>query len=90
MAEVSNLIKKERSCPYTFVMNCFRDFAKNNMTHQCEQALDFLSNNRKLHKYALMCYTYSQTHNGRIHDFLNRWVEGIKLLSFRIRKKYIK
>lgn len=77
MATAANLITKEKSCPYTFVMNHFENFANNYITHKAEKACEFLSSNRKLHKYALICFTYNQTHIGRIHDFYDRWFEEL-------------
>lgn len=39
-------------------MSHFEKFAYNNMTNLSKIAIDLLKNNRKLHKYALMCYTH--------------------------------
>jgi len=58
MSKAANLISPEKSCPYIFVMSHFEEFAYNNMTNLSKTAIDFLKNNRKLHKYALMCYTH--------------------------------
>jgi hypothetical protein len=75
MAESANLIQPIRSCPYTFVMGHFKEFCESNMEYKSDKAVDFLSKSRKLHKYALMCFTYSQTHIGRRQDFIHRWIE---------------
>jgi len=74
MAKAANLINKEKNCPYTFVMKHFKQFAETHITCKTQSAIDFLSTDRKLHKYALMCFIYSQKHIGRMDDFYNRWL----------------
>lgn len=78
MAKSANLISPEKSCPYTFVMSYFEKFASNYMTNLDQTAIIFLKSSRKLHKYALMCYIYNQTHLGRIQDFKSVWIEEYK------------
>jgi len=43
-----------------------------------QTAIIFFLSSRKLHKYALMCYTYNQTHLNRIQDFKSVWLEEYK------------
>ena len=73
MAEKSNALGGAQSCPYTYCMDKFKHFYDNKMITGNEEAFRFLSSNRKLHKYALMCYCYAQTHVGRIYDFNEHW-----------------
>jgi hypothetical protein len=44
MATAANLITKEKSCPYTFVMNHFENFANNYITHKAEKAMELVLN----------------------------------------------
>lgn len=39
-----------------------------------EEAFLFLSQSRKFHKYAILCFAYAQKANGRYEDFLERRV----------------
>jgi len=82
------LISPEKSCLYTFVMSHFEEFAYNNMTNLSKTVIEFLKSDRKLHKYALMCYTYNQTHMGRIEDFRNRRIEEYKRYPNSEEKKH--
>lgn len=78
--QTANLINPKKSCPYTFVMSYFEEFASNFMTNLDKTAIIFLKSSRKLHKYALMCYTYNQTHLGRRIQTLS-YNEEIKTLN---------
>lgn len=73
LAKVANLISKEKSCPYTYCMKNFSRFYHDVMEFKSEKVLGFFSENRKVHKYALMCFCYRQTHVGRLSDFLTAW-----------------
>jgi hypothetical protein len=73
MAKFSNIISQEKRCPYTYCMEMFPQFYEEFMENRDEQAFRFLSTNRKLHKYAKMCFSYSQKGIGRSEDFIERW-----------------
>lgn len=96
LAQKSNIISRQKSCPYTYCMSKFEEFYNMHMTKRDVDALDFLSTNRKLHKYAKMCYTYSQSSTGRREDFLERWSseqkttlkESTKDVLFEFANKY--
>jgi hypothetical protein len=79
LASYSNVISKEANCPYTYGMGMFPEFYDNFLENKDVQAFNFLSKNRKLHKFAKMCYSYSQKGMGRKEDFIERWhiEEGI-------------
>lgn len=79
LASYSNVISKTKECPYTYCMLNFPSFYYNYMDSRDEQAFNFLSKNKRLHKYASMCYTYSQKGIGRKEDFIERWYmeEGV-------------
>lgn len=70
LAMVSNVISYENSCPYTYCRENFESFYTNNMKKRSNKFLIFATENRKLHKYALMCFCYNQTHTGRLEDFI--------------------
>jgi len=73
MALASNLLTKERRCPYTYVMNEFQGFADIHMENKNNKAFDFIKTSRKLHKYALMCFSYNQKDYGRMENFKELW-----------------
>ncbi len=73
LAEKSNIISLKKTCPYTYCMTKFEDFYTLFMKKRDDEAFGFLSTNRKLHKYAKMCFAYSQSFTGRRDDFLERW-----------------
>lgn len=77
LAKVANLLVKSPSCPYTFVMSKFEYYYENSLVERAETVKQFLSSNRKIHKYALMCFTYNQTHSGRMVDFAERWLADV-------------
>lgn len=81
LASYSNVISKVKQCPYTYCMNKFEKFYYTTMENRDSQAFDFLKKNKKLHKYASMCYTYSQKGIGRKEDFVERWYTEIGVLS---------
>jgi hypothetical protein len=74
MAEVSNIITDSARCPYEYCMSAFPEFYNKQMEFKSEAAFDFISKNRKLHKYALMCWCYAQKTSGRSEDFIERWM----------------
>jgi hypothetical protein len=76
LAQQCNIVSGTKCCPYTYCMLNFREFYdtyKNVEFEHDEDALTFLSTSRKLHKYAIMCFAYSQKAYGRENDFLERW-----------------
>lgn len=73
LALQTNVINKEYKSPYVYSMNAFPDFYEKNIENKDPEALKFLSNSRKIHKYAFMCYCYAQTPRGRNQDFVDRW-----------------
>jgi hypothetical protein len=78
MAEACGLLSKQDKSPYLFLMNQCGAFL-NGMDNQSEKARLFLTTNKKVHKYALMCYTYNQSHLGRMNDFHSRWLDENKV-----------
>jgi hypothetical protein len=76
MAEVSNLLSDTPVCPYIHCMNRFKFFYDSQMKHKNDTILQFLSTDRKVHKYkyALMCWCYGQKYSGRIDDFRDRFI----------------
>lgn len=73
MAKKANVIGGVSSCPYTYCMKKFTKFYVSKMKGRDDEVFTFLTTNRKVHKYAVMCYCYSQTHLGRSEDFVDRW-----------------
>jgi DNA-dependent RNA polymerase len=76
LAEQCNIISKKKTCPYTYCMHRFPEFYskyKDVEFDHDEDALSFLSQSRKLHKYAIMCFAYAQRTTGREEDFIERW-----------------
>jgi DNA-dependent RNA polymerase len=76
LAEQCNIISKQKNCPYTYCMLHFPEFYSKykdiDFDHD-DDALNFLSQSRKLHKYAIMCFAYAQGTRGREEDFVERW-----------------
>lgn len=58
---------------YTFAQNNFKSFFEREIKCKNSYVLDLFVNDRKIHKYALMCYSYKQTSFGRSQDFTERW-----------------
>lgn len=73
LAEQTNIISKTKTCPYTYCMDKFKEFYHSTFEVKDKDALDFLTSSRKLHKYALMRFCYSQTPMGRREDFIELW-----------------
>jgi hypothetical protein len=90
MAQVSNLIESTSSCPYSFMMSQTASFIENNLDNKGDIAIKFLCTSRKAHKYALMCYIYSQTHLGRMVDLIDRFVEEMGYFPLEIDRETIK
>lgn len=75
MARVSNMIGGPASDPYDHCRSKFAEFYADVMTNRDELAFKFLASSRKAHKYAIMCFCYSQTHRGRSDDLIERFEE---------------
>ena len=60
LAFVSNVSNKEEHCPYTYCMQKFEEFYDKEFEFKNDDFLSFVKSNRKLHKYALMCFCYEQ------------------------------
>jgi DNA-dependent RNA polymerase len=73
MARAANVIGGDASDPYEYCREKFLEFYGSDMTNRDERAFTFLASDRKVHKYALMCFCYSQTHFGRSSDFIERF-----------------
>ena len=61
--------------PYNYAKDSFEDFYNSKIEEKNDKLLHMMSNDKKIHKYALMCYSYNQTTFGRTDDFCNRWLE---------------
>ena len=59
--------------PYNYAMDNFEKFYEQNIQRKSDKVLRLCKTSRKLHKYALMCYSYNQTRYGRTQDFKERW-----------------
>ena len=80
LAEICGLIpdkngKYYTKGPYIYCMTHFPAFYEKHMETRNLKAFEFILTHRKLHKYALMCFCYSQTYSGRIDDFRDAWEE---------------
>jgi hypothetical protein len=73
MAEKSNVLGGVFSDPYAYCQKQFKTFYYKNMESRNSNVFEFLCENRKVHKYAIMCFCYAQTHIGRMDDFQERW-----------------
>jgi hypothetical protein len=60
--------------PYDYALSQFEEFYIKNIKDKNSKVLEFCTLNKKLHKYALMCYSYNQKSYGRTIDFVNLWV----------------
>jgi len=69
-----NLIPNSNNCcVYTLARDNFLEFYENNIEAKDPRVLELFTVDRKLHKYALMCYSYRQTSFGRTQDFVERY-----------------
>jgi hypothetical protein len=60
--------------PYDFAMSEFEGFYNKTVINKNDKVLQLCKTSRKLHKYAMMCYSYNQTSYGRTEDFVSRWI----------------
>ena len=51
------------------LINSFPAFYKKYIVNRDKQVYDFLTESRKVHKYALICYCYGQKHKQRLKYF---------------------
>ncbi len=75
MAEQANALGGPPNDPYLYCVKCFPGFYDQHMVAKNDLVCKFFSSDRKVMKYALMCFCYSQTHTGRLTDF-RRAFEG--------------
>lgn len=78
MAKACGLLNKSPSSPYDVLMAKCLGFLETHTDIENPKIIDFLTTNKKLHKYALMCFSYSQTYFGRMDDFQQHWVKTYK------------
>ena len=80
LAEITGLIPGEDGItysegPYTYCLKRFKEFYEQTFESKNEKVFHLLNSNKKLHKYAMMCFCYSQTHVGRMSDFQDAFTE---------------
>ena len=74
LAKKTNIINDVYSCgPYTYAMTKFKLFYDSKIMVKNDKVIEFVCSSKKLHKYALMCYSYNQTVYGRTNDFVALW-----------------
>jgi hypothetical protein len=76
LAEQCNLISNKKSCPYTYCMLRFPEFYSQYKAlcfDHDKDALNFLSQSRGFHEYAITRFTYTPGQTGREDDFFERW-----------------
>jgi hypothetical protein len=82
LGKITNVISSEKSNkgPYDYALSEFENYYNKNIVSKNLKVFNFVKSNRKLHKYALMCYSYNQTSYGRTQDFVDLWVTkfGVK------------
>ena len=87
MARACNVLGGPDSDPYHYCRSKFKDFYETQMNEKSEIVSEFLCNDRKIHKYASMCYTYAQVYQGRSDDFVSRFEDAFnRSVSFEERK----
>lgn len=60
--------------PYSYAMSNIQEYYDQNIDNKNGKVLELCLKSRKLHKYALMCYSYKQSAYGRTQDFTDLWV----------------
>lgn len=63
---------------YQYAQDNFKTFFDDSCDYKNDKVFDLFVTDRKIHKYALMCYSYKQTTYGRTNDFVSRWKEVYK------------
>lgn len=58
---------------YKYAQDNFKAFFDCSIELKNDKVLDLFVTDRKIHKYALMCYSYKQSAYGRTKDFVYRW-----------------
>ena len=64
--------------PYEYGMLHFRDYYDKKIEPKNDKVLEMFTSNRKIHKYAMMCYSYNQTTFGRLEQFKKNFFEIYK------------
>lgn len=77
MAKISNVLGGDTQFPYDYLKMRFADYYSENKERYTydKEAYEFACTDRKLHKYAIMCFCYNQRHLGRMDDFRARWYD---------------
>jgi len=80
LAEVSGLIPDSNGLthsegPYIYCLKNFKTFYDSEFESKNERVFHLFNTDKKVHKYAMMCFCYSQTHIGRMDDFVKRFTE---------------
>lgn len=78
MARVSGLLAGGPEDPYLWLGDKFAEFTdvyEEYVFKEEQITFEFLRSNRKIHKYAIMCFCYNQTAFGRMKEFDERWFE---------------
>lgn len=74
LCKYTNLSNHEKPLsPYTHAMSEYKTFYDDHINCKNDKVLQLMVTSKKLHKYALMCYSYNQRSYGRVQDFVERW-----------------
>ena len=80
LATKANLIEPNLYNPYQWAMDNVSDFLKSSLADFSDvQVIEFITTNRKMHKYSLMCYSYNQTSFGRAEMYSEMWYNQFKV-----------
>lgn len=92
MAKVSNVLGGPKASPYKYMMEQFSSYyaANKDKFPFNKKAYDFLCSNQKLHKYAIMCFCYGQSHMGRMDDFYERWYKEMGYYPIEAEREFLK
>lgn len=83
LGEQCNLLSRKLVSPYEYCMSKFSEFYHSTINgkemfpseYKNDVILKFFCTDKKVHKYALMCFSYSQKQFGRMIDFSKRFKE---------------
>lgn len=77
LGKVTNVMLSETASmgPYDYALSEFETYYTKNIDEKNFKVLEFVGSTKKLHKYALMCYSYNQTPHGRTNSFVDFWVD---------------
>jgi hypothetical protein len=59
----------------TYARGKIKSFYDGNIENKNDKVIELFSSSKKIHKYALMCYSYNQGVFGRTEGFVDRWKE---------------